>query len=162
MPYLKKLPVFTVLFLCLVFPACRRDSKGFAVEDFSKEGFSIEGTTLVKYTGTGGDVIIPAGITAIGDNAFEECTTVTSIIIPNSVISIEEGAFELCKNLTSITIPDSVKYIGNQAFGSCSNLTTIIMPRETETGKNAIPSGVEIIYSDSSYSDSSNSDGSSK
>ena len=32
--------------------------------------FTIENNILIKYTGPGGDVVIPDGVTAIGDQAF--------------------------------------------------------------------------------------------
>ena len=40
------------------------------VSNSSSEIFEISGTTLVKYNGEGGDVVIPDGITVIGQDAF--------------------------------------------------------------------------------------------
>ena len=57
-------------------------------------------------------VTIPYTVTRIGEEAFDECTGLTSISIPNSVTSIEAGAFDGCKSLTSVTIPNSVTSIG--------------------------------------------------
>lgn len=37
------------------------------------------------------------------------------LIIPDGVTSIGDGAFNGCKNLTSVIIPDSVKSIGDYA-----------------------------------------------
>ena len=78
--------------------------------------FQIENGVLVKYTGNGGDVVIPEGVTSIGDWAFYECSSLTSVTIPDGVTSIEDDAFRYCENLTSVTISDSVTSIGDWAF----------------------------------------------
>ena len=74
-------------------------------------------------------VIIPEGVTSIGDNAFYECENLTSVTIPQSVTSIGRGAFSYCKNLTSIAIPNSVTSIGDNAFYYCENLTSVTIPQ---------------------------------
>ena len=71
------------------------------------------------------NLVIPASVTTIGDDAFDCCTSLTSITIPSSVTTIGDDAFYGCKNLTSITIPDSVTYIGEGTFASCTSLTSI-------------------------------------
>ena len=40
------------------------------------EDFIIVGGMLKKYNGAGGDVVIPEGVTEIGDNAFFGCTSI--------------------------------------------------------------------------------------
>ena len=64
-------------------------------------------------------------VTAIGFQAFRDCTSLTSVTIPDSVTSIGNSAFRNCSGLTSVTIPDSVTSIGNFAFYLCSSLTSI-------------------------------------
>ena len=73
-------------------------------------------------------VVIEDGVTSIGNDAFYECTNLTSITIPNSVTRIGSYAFARCKALTSITIPNSVTSIWYDAFLGCSNLTSITIP----------------------------------
>lgn len=91
--------------------------------------FVIDGNgVLTEYKGSGGDVVIPDGVTAIGYYAFNGCSGLTSIIIPNSVTKIGYYAFNGCSGLTSITIPDSVTDIGGYAFQSCSSLSSINIP----------------------------------
>ena len=72
--------------------------------------------TIAKYTGDGGDVTIPDTtngllVTAIGDGAFNNCTSLTGITIPNSVTNIGDFVFANCTNLIGITIPAGVTNI---------------------------------------------------
>lgn len=90
--------------------------------------FVIEGTVLMKYTGSGENVIIPDGVTAIGDGAFRGRTNVISITIPDGVTEIGDSAFSGCNNLTGITIPNSVTKIGVSAFKNCYKLAGITIP----------------------------------
>ncbi len=70
-------------------------------------------------------VTIPNSITYIGQSAFSGCTGLTSLTIPNSVTSIGDGAFRNCTGLTSATIPNSVTAIGRSAFYGCTSLTSV-------------------------------------
>ena len=72
-----------------------------------------------------GELVIPNGVTSIGDFAFQDCRGLTSVTIGNSVTSIGDGAFYGCSGLTSITIPDSVTSIGSYAFYDCRGLTSV-------------------------------------
>ena len=90
--------------------------------------FQIENGVLKKYTGKDKDVVIPDGVTRIGNGAFEDCKSLTSVTIPDGVTKIDEYAFRGCENLTSITIPDSVTSIGECAFENCTSLTSITIP----------------------------------
>ena len=73
-------------------------------------------------------VTIPDGVTSIGSEAFRNCSGLTSVTIPNSVTSIGDEAFYNCRGLTSVTIPDSVTSIGSYAFSGCSGLTSMTIP----------------------------------
>ena len=74
--------------------------------------FQIENGVLKKYTGKDKDVVIPDGVTSIGDGAFKCCTSLISIIIPNSVTSIGNGAFSAgsrSKDTVGFEIPAGCK-----------------------------------------------------
>ena len=73
-------------------------------------------------------VIIPDGVTSIGDFAFYNGTNLTSIIIPDSVISIGSSTFQGCTGLTSIAIGNGVTSIGDSAFYDCGSLTSVTIP----------------------------------
>jgi hypothetical protein len=93
-------------------------------------GFTINNGVLQKYSEEAGitEVIIPDGVTSIGDSAFKWCSSLTSITIPEGVTSIGDSAFEYCSSLTSIVIPTSVTSFGKEAFSGCSSLTGIVIP----------------------------------
>ena len=78
-------------------------------------------------------VTIPDSVTEIGWSAFANCISLTSITIPDIVTTIGVCAFYSCSSLTSITIPDSVTSVGNQAFDGCSSLTSITIPDSVTT-----------------------------
>ena len=72
-----------------------------------------------------GIIVFDTDITTIGNNAFDECSSLTSITIPNSVTSIGDWSFYGCTGITSIAIPNSVTSIGNRAFDECTSLESI-------------------------------------
>ena len=69
-----------------------------------------------RYSNLSGNLTIPStvtysgtsyAVTMIGDNAFRQCSGLTSVTIPGSVTSIGNNAFYYCSGLTSVTIPNS-------------------------------------------------------
>lgn len=71
-------------------------------------------------------------VTAIGAQAFED-THVTSVIIPDGVSTIGDSAFSGCGFLANISIPDTVSWIGDYAFNNCSQLAGVTVPMGVET-----------------------------
>ena len=90
--------------------------------------YNKEMTEFVNCPGAKTSIIIPEGVTSIGEGAFDWCGNLTSITIPEGIISIGAFAFEKCDRLTSITIPDTVESIGAYAFDNCSGLIAIAIP----------------------------------
>ena len=89
--------------------------------------YSKDEKTLIQYAVGKSDTTfeIPVTVTAIGDYAFSNCSSLTNIVIGNRVISIGDGAFSGCSNLASVVISDNVTSIGFSAFVHCNSLTTI-------------------------------------
>ena len=73
-------------------------------------------------------VTIPDSVTTIGDYAFYDCDALTSVTIGNGVTSIGDCAFRDCDGLTSVIIGNGVEFIGDSAFEYCSSLTSVIIP----------------------------------
>ena len=118
------LSVFLALVLCV----------GLAVPAFAADNdFIIVDGVLTEYAGLGGNVIIPNGVTKIGNDAFYMRDDLTSVVIPDGVIEIGGGAFGYCFGMTSITIPSSVTQIGSAAFEHCDALTTVTIPGSVTT-----------------------------
>ena len=72
------------------------------------------------------NMVIPEGVTAIEDRAFNGSTCLTSLTLPRSLTTIGEGSFAWCFTLPSITIPANVTSIGGQAFIGCGGLTEVL------------------------------------
>ena len=90
--------------------------------------FVIENSVLKKYNGWQTFVEIPDTVTAIGDEAFKNNTSMVSVSIPDSVKSIGDSAFYGCTSLLGVVIPDSVEKVGRCAFQKCSKLASAYLP----------------------------------
>ena len=94
-----------------------------AIDEYGFIYNDVEKTLLAKYVGNDKDIIIPDGVTSIGDNAFYDENTflyeyheLNSVSIPNTVTSIGKNAFAMHNELAPVFIPNSVTNIGNNAF----------------------------------------------
>ncbi len=81
-------------------------------------------------------IIIPEGVTSIGYYSFRNCSSVTTITLPSTLETIDTAAFEYCTNLPTLVIPQSVTVIKDWAFASCSKLTSINIPNGITTIEN--------------------------
>ena len=86
---------------------------------------TIKGGVVTGCDESATEIVIPEGVTEIGEEAFSFCKSLASITIPASVTKIGKCAFYGCQSLTSITIPNSVTEIGEGAFFECQLLAGI-------------------------------------
>ena len=89
---------------------------------------TIEDGVVTKCHESAVSVVIPDGVTAIGENAFNKCESLKSVVIAESVREIGKCAFYSCEALESVVIPKGVTAIGNCAFANCSKLKAVDIP----------------------------------
>jgi len=73
-------------------------------------------------------VSIPDSVTRIGWYAFAGCTGMTMLDLPDALMTIEDSAFQECTSLPAVRLPGGLKNIGRQAFYRCEALTEITVP----------------------------------
>ena len=71
------------------------------------------------------DLVIPEGVTGIGDYAFYGCKGIKTLSLPESLKTIGVNTFNGCTGLASVTIPKGFTSFGLDAFYNCSYLTEI-------------------------------------
>lgn len=73
------------------------------------------------------NVVIENGVTRIGKNTFESCSSLESIALPNSVDYIGYASFGNCSSLESITVSSNVTQIRAHAFTNCTSLSNVTL-----------------------------------
>ncbi len=105
------------------------------------DDFIIEDGILVRYEGSGGDVVIPDGVRVIGsqafangsfENGYEEDCRVQTINFPPSLEDIREKAFYKNTALREITFSEGLRHIGISAFSECDSLRELVIPEGVE------------------------------
>ena len=109
--------------------ASTTDENGFVIED--------DGVTLSGYTGPGGNVTIPAGITTIASGVFADNGAITSVVVPDTVTSMGTGVFSGCTGMSSVTLSGNISSIPDSTFYNCSSLGSVSLPSVSSIGSNA-------------------------
>lgn len=72
-------------------------------------------------------VVLPEGITYIGNEAFRNCHELSICNFPSTLDSIGTGAFEYTA-ITSAELPTQMHYLGSAVFEGCTGITEITIP----------------------------------
>ncbi len=78
------------------------------------------------------NVYVPSSYTSIAPNAFSGSSIQSIDMSSTSITTISENAFRNCTNLTSATLPEGLTTIGNSAF-HYAGLTSIVLPSTVTT-----------------------------
>ena len=89
--------------------------------------FTFSGNTVTGYTGSATSFTIPSSYYVATDIDGSTFYTSTAIGSATSVTAIGDDAFADNTTITSVTIPSSIKTIGARAFQKCYNLATVSM-----------------------------------
>ncbi|WP_370793605.1 leucine-rich repeat protein [Bacteroides stercorirosoris] len=106
-------------------------------------------------------VILPDAAEAIGDNAFEGCTALTTFIqndpmpadatpatrasISKNIKRIGNSSFKNCTSMTEMFLHADIQSVGNSAFEGCTAMTALIFEGTKATGTGGISLGTGII-----------------
>ncbi len=89
------------------------------------EEFVVESGVLVRYEGTKKEIVVPKGVSVIGERAFADHSGITSVKLLEGVTGIRGFAFYHCNKLKEVTLPDTLETVGDYAFSYCFNLEGI-------------------------------------
>lgn len=86
--------------------------------------------SITGYTGEETSIEVPATmdgyiVSEIANHAFEANWDIQKVVLPDGITTIGEGAFMDCSALIDITIPETVSQICRAAFAGCSSLATV-------------------------------------
>lgn len=109
--------------------------------------FEIAGAVLLCYNGSASEVVIPKGVTEIGECAFE-FDALTDVVLPEGVTRIGAMAFLSCEELKRVVIPSTVTEIGLYCFAGCDRLERIVIPYAAPARAQLVEKGYEGILVD--------------
>lgn len=114
--------------------------KGFTGLKLSASLTKIEERSFAHMYGLKTEVVIPEGVTEIGEGAFS-CSYMPSVRFPSTLKKIGKQAFCLTFGLTNystITFPNGLEVIEDEAFDSCYFKKAIVLPASIKSiGKKA-------------------------
>ncbi len=94
---------------------------------------------LIGYAGKEISLVLPNNYKGepyeIYSFAFQNCSNLTSVVIPNGVTKIGDYAFANCSRLLTVEIGDAVTDIGGSVFEGCANLSQVINKSKVDFNK---------------------------
>ncbi len=69
-----------------------------------------------------GSLVIPEGVTSIGNNAFCSCSSIEGLSLPNSLRHLGDMAFAYSSITGELTLPANLEYLGKCAFYRCESI----------------------------------------
>lgn len=72
-----------------------------------------------------GRIVFESEISAVGNEAFADCTNLLNISLPNSVRSIGKRAFYNCTNMHCLSLGGGLRKCDEEAFDGCYSLYTL-------------------------------------
>lgn len=110
-------------------PTTEPSAFGFVVEDGK--------CTIVSYTGTAVNVVIPAElqgypVVAIAEGAFSGNEYICSVAMPECLQSIDDEAFADCIALKDVALPTGLATLGEEVFKGCISLTGFSISQDNQ------------------------------
>lgn len=97
----------------------------------SSETFVTLNGILIKYNGTGNNVVLPENVTGLGGSVFENNSELTTVISEYSIDTVSDNAFQNCENLESVRF-NSLKKLSDGVFENCTSLTEINLSKNLD------------------------------
>lgn len=94
----------------------------------------------------------PIQFVELGDSVFKNCTNLTEITLPDEISAIPQQAFYGCTSLTTVHA-SNVTEIESEAFRNCTSLTTL------NVSENVVKMGADALYHTAIFNEQYDEDG---
>ncbi len=123
----------------LVITAVKKPERNMEIPSYI-DGVSVLylGTGLFKDNATLESILLPEGLSEIGDEAFRSCTALREITLPDSATYVGVDAFRGCSALLSVDLGQGVRRVEENAFRECTSLISFRFPENYNLQENYI------------------------
>lgn len=99
------------------------------------DGYAVTGVNSYCFNGNlfMEELIVPDGVTYLGNYAVARCASLRRVQLPDSVTSLGGGCFAHCRDLEEISLPRELSTIMIMAFIGCVSLRRIALPDGVHT-----------------------------